>query len=54
MKKEYSKPTMLVVELRHKCRLLQNSVDGVSSNVGLNYRGRSIDGDGDDNDEVIR
>ena len=36
MKKEYSKPTMLVVELRHRCSILSGSqtrVTAVKGNV---------------------
>lgn len=43
MKKEYMKPTTLVVELRHKTCLLQASITGMSTNLtgddAINYRG---------------
>ena len=47
MKKEYTKPNMLVVELRHRCRLLDTSeVTSVNSNSGMKYGGSDDGYDG--------
>ncbi|MBR0259421.1 MAG: hypothetical protein IJQ49_04025 [Prevotella sp.] len=33
MKKEYTKPTMSVVELQHRCQLLAGSVNSLTTNL---------------------
>ena len=49
MKKEYSKPNMLVVELqRRSCLLLHSQVQRMGSNAGISYGGSD-----DECEEVI-
>ena len=51
MKKEYSKPAMRVVELKHRCQLLSvssRSIQSVGSNADIYYGGSD-----DECEEVI-
>ncbi len=55
MKKNYSKPAMSVVELKQRNQFLMASqVTTFSSNAGLNYGGRSVETDHDNDDDIIR
>ena len=55
MKKNYQTPTLLVVKLQHKSRMLSGSpVDTVKNNADLKYVGSDADYYTDGNGDYVR